>query len=88
MENFCREVCIAYCETNSKKLGGPGKTVEVDEAKFGKRKYNKCRVIDGKWVFAGLERESKDIFIVAVQDLTKEFNCLDKRIYLLNLAQL
>ena len=29
--NFCREVCIAYCENNSKKLGGPGKTVEVDD---------------------------------------------------------
>ena len=70
--NFCREICIAYCETNFKKLRGPGKTVEVDKAKFGKRKCNKGCVIDGTSVFSGLEGESKDIFFVAIKDRTKE----------------
>lgn len=37
--SFCREVCLIVINKNSEKLGGPGKIVEIDEAKFGKRKY-------------------------------------------------
>lgn len=48
--SFFREVCLHYCETNSEILGGDDKVVEIDEAKFGKRKYNKGRVV-GFWGF-------------------------------------
>ncbi|KAI5693518.1 hypothetical protein M8J75_000560 [Diaphorina citri] len=33
-----------------------GKVVEIDEAKFGRRKYNRGRVIDGKWLFEEIKR--------------------------------
>ncbi|KFM76320.1 hypothetical protein X975_13764, partial [Stegodyphus mimosarum] len=39
--NFCREVCMDVCVKKSEMIGGPGMVVEVDESKFGKRKYNR-----------------------------------------------
>ena len=36
--------------TTSPKIGGPGKIVEVSEAKFGKRKYQRGRRVRGSWV--------------------------------------
>lgn len=51
----------------SEKLGGPTHIVEIDEAKFGKRKYNRGRVIEGQWDFGSFERETKNIFLVPVE---------------------
>lgn len=66
--SFCREVCVDYTFKKSvTKLGGVGKIVEIDEAKFGKRKYNKGRVIKGTWVFGGFERGTKRIFLEPVK---------------------
>ena len=42
---------------NPKKIGGPGFIVEIDEAKFGKWKYNRGRVVDGNWVLGGIYRD-------------------------------
>lgn len=70
---FVREVCVHYCVRNSKgKLGGRGKTVEIDEAKIGKRKCNRGRIVEGQWIFGGFERESKEIFVVPVANRSKE----------------
>ena len=41
--------------------------VEIDESKFGKRKYNRGRVVDGHWVFGGIERGSGECFLVEVE---------------------
>ncbi|KYQ47743.1 hypothetical protein ALC60_13231 [Trachymyrmex zeteki] len=70
--NFCREICVYWAKKHCEKIGGPGHIVEVDEAKFGHRKYNRGRVVDGRWVFGGIDRESKKIFLLAVQDRTHE----------------
>lgn len=51
--SFCREVFIYDCSRTSGKLGGSGKYVEIDEAKFGRRKYNVGRLVEGQWVFGG-----------------------------------
>lgn len=56
--SFCREVTADYCVHNSAKFGGQGKTVEVNEAKFGKRKYNRERVIEGALVVGDVEMDS------------------------------
>ncbi|KAI4293304.1 hypothetical protein PAPHI01_2578 [Pancytospora philotis] len=46
-------------------LGGPGIIVEVDESKFGKRKYHRGHRIEGLWVFGMVERtpERRSILI-------------------------
>ena len=65
--SFCREVClIAYIE-NPVKIGGKGLVVEIDESKFGKRKYWRGHKVEGCWVFGGLERESGRIFMEVVE---------------------
>lgn len=36
---------------SGRKLGGPGRIVQVDEAMIGRRKYNRGRLVPGVWVF-------------------------------------
>lgn len=52
-------------------LGGPGVIVEVDEAKFGHRKYQKGRAIDGDWILGGIERGTGAIFLEKVDNRTQ-----------------
>ncbi|KAK3885599.1 hypothetical protein Pcinc_010191 [Petrolisthes cinctipes] len=42
---FCREVLIEWSVKRQGKIGGKGMIVEIDESKFGKRKYN-CNFVD------------------------------------------
>lgn len=62
-----QEVALDCCVYNAPKIGGPGKTVEIDESKFGKRKYHRGRRVDGTWVFGGVERDTGRIFMVPVK---------------------
>ncbi|KAJ8980947.1 hypothetical protein NQ317_001210, partial [Molorchus minor] len=67
--NFCREVCIEWCSTHSNdKIGGPGKIIEIDEAKEGRRKYQKGRVLEGQWIFGRIEKGFSKLFIVPVEN--------------------
>jgi hypothetical protein len=45
---------MAYLHTLQ--LGGPGVIVEMDESKFGKRKYNRGHRVEGNWVWGCIER--------------------------------
>lgn len=67
-KNFAREVCLCILKQDSERIGGPGKHVEIDESKFGKRKYHRGKRVDGVWVFGGIERESKKCFFEVVED--------------------
>ena len=40
--------------------------MEIDECKFGRRKYNRGRAVEGHWVFGGMERGGGDSFLVEV----------------------
>ena len=62
-------MCATILEVESQPIGGVGKIVEIDESKFGKRKYHRGRRVDGVWVFGGIERESR-CFMVSVEDRT------------------
>lgn len=69
--NYCREVCTTVLQIDSEKIGGEGVVVEIDESKFGKRKYHKGRHVEGQWVFGGIERDSKKCFFSTVEDRSK-----------------
>jgi hypothetical protein len=56
--SFFREVLVDDAIGSSEILGGPGSVVEIDEAKFGRRKFNRGRIVEGQWVFGGIERGS------------------------------
>ena len=47
--------------------GGNRVEVEIDESKFGKRKYHKGHKVEGQWVFGGHEKyNKKQIFMIPV----------------------
>lgn len=70
--SFCREVTFDGMIHNAQPLGGSGRTVEIDESKFGKRKYNRGHRVEGKWVFGGVERESGTCFMIPVDNRGKD----------------
>ena len=67
-DSFCREVCEITMFDSSQKIGGEGKIVQIDESKFGKRKYHRGHHVEGQWVFGGIELESRKCFMIAVDE--------------------
>lgn len=62
--SFSREVCMLKLDQlflDRGKIGGPGKIVEIDEMKFGRRKYERGRVVEGKWIFGVIQVDSKEL---------------------------
>ncbi|XP_067051119.1 uncharacterized protein [Acropora muricata] len=63
-----RTICSNKVLNAGIKIGGLGKTVEIDESKFGaKRKYKRGRVSEGPWVFG-----SQKVLLFCVPDRTRE----------------
>ena len=50
---FLRECCVSTIIDASEAIGGNGVEVEIDESKFGKRKYHRSHRVEGQWVFGG-----------------------------------
>lgn len=46
--------------------------VEIDESKFGRRKYYRGHRVEGQWVFGGVERITGKCFLVPVERRDKE----------------
>ena len=54
-------------------IGGEGIIVEVDKAKFGKRKYNRGHPVEGCWILGGVERtQDRKAFLIEVPDRTAD----------------
>lgn len=70
--SVCREVVFDSMILRRSPIGGPGKIVEIDESKFGKRKYHRGHFVEGQWVFGGIERGSKKCFLVPVPNRTRQ----------------
>ena len=64
--SFCRETMLEFLEGGSEKIGGPNKNPEIDEWKFGRRKYHRGHPIKCHGVFGGVERKSGRTFLVPV----------------------
>ncbi|CAI6358935.1 unnamed protein product [Macrosiphum euphorbiae] len=69
--NFCREVMYDGLVAHKVKIGGVGVEVEIDESKFGKRKYHRGHAVEGQWVFGGVERGTNKCFLVPVEKRDK-----------------
>lgn len=66
--SFSREVVFDAYLLHPAKLGGPGITVEIDESKFGKRKYHRGKRVEGQWIFGAYERGTGNVLMMAVED--------------------
>ena len=79
--SYCREVCTWSVEcklATDGKISGVGMTVEIDESKFGKRKYQRGRLIEGQWVLGGgggICRKTREIFLVALPENKRNRQC-------------
>ncbi|EIE87955.1 hypothetical protein RO3G_12666 [Rhizopus delemar RA 99-880] len=61
-----KEECQKYIESGVGSDGQPI-VVEIDESKFGKRKYNKGKRVDGVWVVGDVERTpERKVFLLTV----------------------
>jgi hypothetical protein len=68
-----RDVIQDDVRSEDQRIGGTEIEVEIDESKFGKRKYNKGHHVEGVWIFGGVERtEERRMFAVIVQDRTEK----------------
>jgi len=67
---FRRETMLMYMEGCFEKIGSPTKTVEINESKFGRRKYHRSHPVKEQCVFGGVERDPGKTFLVPVPDKT------------------
>ena len=56
---FFKEACLTMMVEHSEPIGGNGIEVEIDESKFGKRKYYRVHRVEGQWIFGGREKYNK-----------------------------
>jgi transposase-like protein len=75
--NYFRDLIAFTIDQMDTKIGGKDIIVEIDESKFGKRKYNRGHKVEGVWVVGGIERTpEKRAFAVTVPN-RNEITLLD-----------
>jgi transposase-like protein len=63
---------LLFLDGCSVTIGGPNRTVKIDESTFSRRKYHRGHPVKGQWVFGGVERETGETFLVPVKDRTAD----------------
>lgn len=63
-------------EQEQGKIGGRGKIIQLDESKFGKRKFNRGRRVEGHWVLGAIENGSEDFRLIVCPDNVRDANTL------------
>ncbi|XP_018803117.1 PREDICTED: uncharacterized protein LOC108977722 [Bactrocera latifrons] len=77
--SYCREAVVIFQLDHQEvkgKIGGLGKEVQIDENKFGKRKYNKARRVEGHWVLVMIEDGSEDLRLEVCPDNVRSVEIL------------
>ena len=66
--------CIHWSKKGDHRLGGPDRIVEIDETQLSRRKHEKGRLVPGSavWIFGGIDRESKEVFLEWVKSRSEE----------------
>lgn len=64
---LCRKEFFDHDSEHEGRLGGENHVVKIDKAKFGKRKYNRGRRVEGRWVFGGTGRTTRQTFLIPVE---------------------
>jgi hypothetical protein len=59
---FCRELCVGHFESQQGKIGGPDSVVEIDETHIVRRKYDRGRQLQARWLVGGIERRTDGQF--------------------------
>ena len=68
-----KDILIPNYYTSLDQIGGKDMIVEIDESKFGKRKYNRGHHVEGVWVLGLIERqEPKRIRLYVLDDRKKD----------------
>ena len=70
---YFRQLVGSILDLEDVTIGGEGVIVELDEAKFGKRKFHVGHPVDGAWVLGGVERTAdRKVFLVEVPNRKEE----------------
>ena len=72
-----RQVVSASLDRDDTIIGGEGIVVEIDESKFGKRKYHRGHRVEGVWVIGGVERTDQRLMFAEVVERRDEETLLE-----------
>lgn len=65
---YFRQMVSCALDTDDTIIGGQGVVIEIDESKFGKRKYHCGHHVEGVWVIGGVEGTNERLMFAEVVD--------------------